>query len=130
MLLPSRKARQVISSPSHLTLYIYTSLPGQLPGYNCNKKLFGGYDCNKKLYTAQGRLNPVIMPKSWKLLLITMKVSNHTKAHTYKCSVQSASTLCGFGRVHKALKRRILPSIMLQSMHASQQRTVLRSRAR
>ena len=77
-------------------IYIYTSLPGQLPGYNCNKKPFLGYNCNKKLYTAQGRLNPDITAQIWKLLLITTKVSNHTKAHTYKCSnLQSASTLGG-----------------------------------
>ena len=41
-------------------VYIYTPLPGQPPGYNCNKKPFWGYNCNKKLYTAQGRLNPDI----------------------------------------------------------------------
>ena len=87
----------------------YTPLPGQLPGYNCNKKPFLGYNCNKKLYTAQGRLNPDITAQKWKLLLITTKVSNHTKAHTYKCSnLQSASTLRGFGRSCKALKRRML----------------------
>ena len=112
-------------------IYIYTPLLGQPPGYNCNKKPFLGYNCNKKLYIAQGRLNPDITAQIWKLLLITTKVSNHTKAHTYKCrNLQSASTSRGFGRARKALKRRILPSIMLQSMHASQQRTALRSRAR
>ena len=59
------------------------------------------------------------------------KKKKKKKAHTYKCSnLQSASTLRGFGRARKALKSRILPSIMLQSMHASQQRTALRSRAR
>ena len=50
-------------------IYIYIPLPGQPPGYNCNKKPFLGYNCNKKLYTAQGRLNPDITPQIWKLLL-------------------------------------------------------------
>ena len=61
-------------------IYIYTPLPGQPPGYNYNKKPFLGYNCNKKLYTAQGRLNSGITAQIWKLLLITTKVSNHTKA--------------------------------------------------
>ena len=40
------------------------------------------------------------------LILITRKMSNHTKAQTHKCSnLQSASTLRGFGRVREALKR-------------------------
>ena len=51
------------------------------------------------------------------LLLITTKVSNPPK---HKCSnLQSASTLRGFGRVGKALKRRIPPSITLQPMQAN-----------
>ena len=69
--------------------------------------------------------------KDNKELLITTKVSNHTKAHTHKCSnLQSASTLRCFGRVRKALKRRMPHSTTLQPMHASQQRRALRNRAK
>ena len=47
------------------------------------------------------------------LLLITTNVSNHTKAQMQQLTV-TASTLRGFGRVRKALKRRIPLSTTLQ----------------